>query len=200
MATILFYVSGALQTRIRSRSAIVDLQDDTTSYSSPVNDEDGTGEGGGEDDATSSSSSESVSNNRISQAFLQWVEGHYCSIRREQHYLTSTDLATFETEAQCAHVYCYVSLQSRKTASVNGDLTCPECMCIALNIIHHQPIRLDDGFPYQRNILQEVLGRSEGHFCSICYEYCKLRDTDLGTIDTTEQCTHAFCFNCLSTY
>ena len=81
MATILFYVSGALQTRIRSRSAIVDLQDDTTSYSSPVNDKDGTGEGGGgEDDATSSSSSESVSNNRISQAFLQRVEGHYCSI------------------------------------------------------------------------------------------------------------------------
>jgi hypothetical protein len=46
-ATILFYVSGALQTCIRSRSPIVDLQDDTTSYSSPVNDEDGTGEGGG---------------------------------------------------------------------------------------------------------------------------------------------------------
>jgi hypothetical protein len=69
MATILFYVSVALQTHIRSRSPIVDLQDDTTSYSSPVNDKDGTGEGGGEDDATSSSSSESVSNNRISQAF-----------------------------------------------------------------------------------------------------------------------------------
>ncbi len=148
------------------------------------------GKGTGEDDATSSSSSESVSNNCISQAFLQWVKGHYCSICCEQHYLPSTDLATFETEAQRAHVYCYVSLLSRKTVSVNGDLTCPKCMCIALNIINHQPIRLDDGFPYQRNILQEVLGRSEGHFCSICHEYCKLCDTDLGTMDTTEQCTH----------
>ena len=146
-ATILFYVSGALQTRIRSRSPIVDLQDDTTSYSSPVNDEDGTGEGGGEDDATTSSSSEIVSNNCISQAFLQRVEGHYCYLCCEQHYLTTTDLATFETEAQCEHVYCYVSLQRRKTASVNGDLTCPECMCIALNIIHHQPIRLDEWIP-----------------------------------------------------
>jgi hypothetical protein len=158
------------------------------------------GKGGGEDDPTSSLSSESVSNNRISQAFLQQVDGHYCSICCEQHYLTTTDLATFETEAQCGHVYCYVSLLLRETASINGDLTCPECMCIALNIIHHQPIRLDDGFPYQRNILQEVLGRSEGHVCSICHEYCKLHDTDLRTIDTTEQCTHVFFFNCLSTY
>jgi hypothetical protein len=158
------------------------------------------GKGRGEDDATSSLSSESVSNNCISQAFLQQVKGHYCSICCEQHYLTATNLATFETEAQCAHVYCYVSLFSRKTASVNGDLTCPKCMCIALNIIHHRPIRLDNGFPYQRNILQEVLGRSEGHFCSICHKYCKLRDTELETMDTTEQCTHVFCFNCLSTY
>ncbi len=47
MATILFYVSGALQTRIGSLGLIVDLQDDTTSYSSPEIDEDGTGEGGG---------------------------------------------------------------------------------------------------------------------------------------------------------
>ncbi len=104
------------------------------------------------------------------------------------------------TEAQCAHVYCYVSLQRRKTASINGDLTCPKCMCIALNIIHHQPIRLDDGFPYQRNILQEILGRSDSNFCSICHEWCKIRDTDLGTMDTTKQCPHVFCFNCLSTY
>ena len=70
-------------------------------------------------------------------------------------------------------------------------------MCIASNIIHHQPIRLDDGFPYHRNISQEVLGRSEGHFCSICHEDCFLCDTDLGTMDTTQPCTHMFCFNCL---
>ena len=64
-ATILFYVSGALQTRIGSRGPI-DLQDDTTSCPSPEDDEDGTGtgEGGGEDDAASSSSSESELNNR----------------------------------------------------------------------------------------------------------------------------------------
>ncbi len=71
MATILFYVSGALQTRIGSRVPIVDLQNDATSYSSPVIDKDGTGEGGGKDDAASSSSSESVLNNRISQEILQ---------------------------------------------------------------------------------------------------------------------------------
>ncbi len=53
------------------------------------------------------------------------VEGHYCLICREQHYLTSTDLATFETEAQCEHVYCYVRLSSRKSASGNRNLTCP---------------------------------------------------------------------------
>ena len=46
-STILFYVSGALQTRIGSQGAIVNLQYDTTSYSSPENDKDGTGEGGG---------------------------------------------------------------------------------------------------------------------------------------------------------
>jgi hypothetical protein len=54
-ANILFYVSGALQTRIWSRGPI----DDTTSYPTPVNDKDGTGEGGGEDEDTSSSSSSS---------------------------------------------------------------------------------------------------------------------------------------------
>ena len=84
--------------------------------------------------------------------------------------------------------------------SGNGNLTCPECKCIASNIIHHQPIRLDDALPYFRNTPQEVLGRSEGHFCSICHEHkdCFLRDTDLGTMNTTTQpCTHIFCYNCL---
>ena len=48
MATILFYVSDTLQTRIGSWGPIVDLQDaDTASYPSPVNDKGGTGEGGG---------------------------------------------------------------------------------------------------------------------------------------------------------
>jgi len=154
-------------------------------------------EGGGEDNAASTSSSESVLNNRISQEFLQRVKGHYCSICREQHYLTSTDLATFETEAQCTHVYCFTRLSSRKMASANGNLTCPECMCIASNIIDHQPIRLDDGLPYFKNTPQKVLGRSEGHFCSICHEDCFLCDTDLGTMDTTQPCTHIFCFNFL---
>ncbi len=74
--------------------------------------------GGGEDDASSSLSSESVSNNRISQAFLQQVEGHYCYLCCEQHYLTTTNLATFETEAQCTHVYCYVSERPRLSMEI----------------------------------------------------------------------------------
>ena len=201
-ATILFYVSGALPTCIGSRDAIIDLQDDRTSCSPPEDNEDGTGDkGGGEEDAAPSSSSESELNNRerrgeddesvldyrISQEFLQRVEGHYCSICREQHYLTLTDLATFETEAQCDHVYCYIGLSLRKMASGNGNLTCPECNCIASDIIHHQPIRLD----------QDILGRSKGHFCSICHEDCFLRDTDLGTMDITPPCSHIFCYSCL---
>ncbi len=154
-------------------------------------------EGGGEEDAASTSSSESELNNGISQEFLQRVKGHYCSMCREQHYLTSTDLATFKTEAQCEHVYCYLCLSSRKSASGNGNLTCPECKCTALNIIHHQPIRLDDGLPYLRNTPQETLGRSEGHECGICFEIFKLSDADLGTMDTTELCRHICCYNCL---
>ncbi len=168
-ATILFYVSGALQTRIGSRGPIVELQDDTTSNPTPGNNEVGTGEGGGDDNAASTSTSESELNNCISQEFLQRVEGHYCSIYREQHYLTSTDLATFETEAQCEHIYYYIHLSSRKRVSGNGNLTCPECKCIASNIIHHQPIRLDDGLPYFRNTPQDILGRSESHECGICF-------------------------------
>jgi hypothetical protein len=115
-----------------------------------------------------------------------------------QHYLTSTDLATFETEAQCAHVFCYKSLRLRKRASDNGNLTCPECMCIASNIIHHQPIRLDDGYLYLNNIPQDVLGSSEGHQCGICFEEFKLRDADLEAMKTTKPwCNHIFCHDCL---
>jgi len=211
--TILFYVSGALQTRIGSWAPIVELQDDMASNQTPEDDEDGTGEeegeddaassssseseldnceGGGEEDAASTSSSESELNNCISQELLKRVEGHYCSICREQHYLTSTDLATFETEAQCEHVYCCVRLNSRKGASGNGNLTCPQCNCTASNIIHHQPIRLDDGLPYLTNTPQEILGSSEGHQCSICFEVFKLSDADLGTMDTMVSCRHIF--------
>jgi ubiquitin C-terminal hydrolase len=86
MPTILFYVSGALQTRIGSWGRIIDLQDDSTSCPPPEDNVDGTGDkGGGEDDAASSSSSECELNNqerrgeddesvldyRISQEFLQ---------------------------------------------------------------------------------------------------------------------------------
>jgi hypothetical protein len=120
-----------------------------------------------------------------------------CSICREQHYLTSTDLATFETEAQCEHIYCYVRLSSRKRASGNGNLTCPQCKCTASDIIHHQPISLDDGLPYLTNTPQKTLGRSEGHECGICFEVFKLSDADLGTMDTTQPCRHIFCYNCL---
>ena len=129
--------------------------------------------------------------------FLQQDEGHFCLICQEIHHLTSNDLATFATEAQSTHVYCYIRLSSRKRASDNGNLTCPECMCIASNIIHHKPIRLDDGLPYLRNTPQKKLRSSEGHQCGICFENSNLRDTDLGTMDTTKPCRHIFCHDCL---
>jgi len=205
-ATILFYVSKELQTHNRSQVPI-DLQNDTDDYANDTGEEggeDGTSEskfnnqgGGEEDDTESTSSSESELNNCISQEFLQRVEGHYCSVCQEQHYLTSTDLATFETEAKCKHVYCYIRLSSRKAASANGILTCPQCNCIAPNINHHQPIRLDDGLTYFRNTPQVVLGCSEGHQCGICLDDFNLYDTDLGALDTEANCRHIFCHDCL---
>jgi hypothetical protein len=45
-----------------------------------------------------------------------------------------------------------------------------------------------------------VLGRSEGHECSICHENPNLCDTDLGTLKTTLPCAHVFCFNCLESH
>ena len=215
-ATILFYVSKELQTH--NGQALIDIQSDASE--SEVNIQEGEGEDDAEstsssesrcnnripedqereeeDDAESTSSSESECNNRITQEFLQRVQGHYCSICQEQHFLTSTDLATFETEAKCEHVYCYIRLSSRKAASANGLLTCPQCNCIASDIIHHQPIRLDDGFGYLRNTPQTLLGRCEGHQCGICFDDFNLCDTDLATMDTDVNCRHIFCFPCLS--
>jgi hypothetical protein len=194
-ATILFYVSGELQTH--NGQAVIDIQSDASERE--VNDQEGEGEDDGEeDDAESTSSSESECNNRIPQEFLQRVQGHYCSICQEQHFLTSTDLATLETEAKCEHVYCFIRLCSRKAASADGLLTCPQCNCIASGIIHHQPIRLDDGFGYLRNTPQTLLGRSEGHLCGICLDDFNLCDTDLATMDTDANCRHVFCFHCLS--
>jgi len=37
---------------------------------------------------------------------------------------------------------------------------------------------------------------SEGHQCGICFNDFNLRDTDLGTMDTTEPCRHIFCHFC----
>ncbi len=88
--------------------------------------------------------------------------------------------------------YCFIRLSSRKAVSANGILTCPQCNCIASNINHHQPIRLDDGLTYFRNTPQVVLGRSEGHHCVICFEDFNIRDADLGTMDTEENCRHIF--------
>ena len=218
-ATVLFYVSGELRTQ--NGQALIDIQSDASE--SEVIDQVGEGEddhaestsssesernnsipqgqeGEGEDDAESTSSSISECNNRIPQEFLQRVQGHYCSICQEQHFLTSTDLATFKTEAKCEHVYCYIRLSSRKAASTsaNGLLTCPQCNCIASDIIHHQPIRLDDGFGYLRNTPRTLLGRCEGHRCGICFDDFNLCDTDLATMDTDANCRHIFCFHCLS--
>ena len=215
-ATILFYVSKELQTH--NGQAVIDIQNDASE--SEVNKQEGEGEddaestssserecnnhipqsqeGEGKDDTESTSSSESEGNNCIPQEFLERVQGHYCSICQEQHFLTSTDLATLETEAKCEHVYCYICLSSRKAASADGLLTCPQCNCIASGIIHHQPIRLDDGFGYLRNTPQTLLGRSEGHLCGICLDDFNLCDTDLATMDTDANCRHVFCFHCLS--
>jgi len=74
---------------------------------------------------------------------------------------------------------------------------CKNMSCIASNINHHQPIRLDDGVTYFRNTPQVVLGRSEGHHCVICFEDFNIRDADLGTMDTEENCRHIFCHDCL---
>ena len=180
MATILFYVSGELQTHNGSQVPI-DLQNDTEDYAeeddafeSELNNQ----EGGGEDDTASTSSSESELNNCISQEFLQRVEGHYCSICQEQHFLTSTDLATFDTDAKCEVIY--VLVQERRRLPM--EFLRPQCNCIASDINHHQPIRLDDRLTYFRNTPQTLLGRSEGHCCGVCFKDFNLCDTDLGTI------------------
>ncbi len=84
-----------------------------------------------------------TSNRPISQDFLQQIQGHYCSICNEQHFLTSTNLATFETAANCTHVYCYLSISRMKMLHLN-NLTYPNCQCIATNIIHHTIISPSD--------------------------------------------------------
>jgi hypothetical protein len=99
--------------------------------------------------------------------------------------------------AQCTHIYCYISLLSRMRRSHPKNLTCPHWWCVATAIIHHQPIRLYNGVTYNRNISQEVLGQSEGHFCSLCHLHCFLHETVLGTFDTTEPRTHIFAMNVL---
>jgi len=130
---ILFYVSNTLQTKIGRQSPVINIEEssdspseddqddteeggekqiDTSSHSTERDEEngekDGTEEGVVEDEAASFSSFDGVSNNRISQNFLHRDEGHFCFICQEIHHLTSTNLATFATEAQCAHVYCYI--------------------------------------------------------------------------------------------
>jgi hypothetical protein len=76
----------------------------------------------------------------LSQAFLQRRQGRYCSICQEQHYLLSTNLATFKTDdANCTHIYCYSRLSCMMNRQ-SDNLKCPDCQCIASNIILHQPI------------------------------------------------------------
>ena len=135
----------------------------------------------------------------LSQAFLQRSQGHYCTICQEQHYLLSTDLATFKTDANCTHIYCYAKLSCMMNRQ-SDNLKCPDCQCIASNIILHQPIRLNDAYAYNENIPQHVLGSHEGHTCTICHETYSLRDEDLGTFESKGPCNHIFCYECLSHY
>jgi hypothetical protein len=135
----------------------------------------------------------------LSQTFLQRSEGHYCTICQEQHYLLSTDLATFKTDANCTHIYCYAKLLCMMNRQ-SDNLKCPDCQCIASNIILHQPIRLNDAYAWNENIPQHVLGSHEGHTCTICHETYSLRDEDLGTFESKGPCNHIFCYECLSHY
>ncbi len=99
----------------------------------------------------------------LSQAFLQQKQGHYCSVKNsKQHYLLSTDLATFKTDDNCTHIYCYARLSCMMNHQPD-NLKCPDCQCIATNIILHQPIRLNNGYAYNVNIPQHKLGSHEGH-------------------------------------
>ena len=80
----------------------------------------------------------------------------------------------------------------------SDNLKCTDCQCIAINIILHQPIRLDDVYAYNANIPQHVLGSHEGCTCSLCLDAYSLRDKDLGTFDSRGECNHIFCYECLS--
>ncbi len=133
----------------------------------------------------------------LSQAFLQQSQGHYCSICQEQHYLISTDLATLKTDANCTRIYCYARLSCMMNRQ-SDNLKCPNCQCIATNIILHQPIRLNDAYAYNANIPQHVLGSHEGRECSICHDTYSLRDNDLGTFDSRGKWNNIFCDVCLS--
>ncbi len=127
----------------------------------------------------------------LSQAFLQRPQGHHCSLCQEQHYLLSTDLATFKTDANCTHICCYTRLSCMMNRQ-SGNLKCPGCQYIATNIILHQPIRLNDGYAYNVNIPQHILGSHEGHACLICHDTYSLRDNDLGTLYSRGKCNHIF--------
>ena len=133
----------------------------------------------------------------LPHAILQQDQGHYCSICQEQHYLLSTDLATFKTDANCTHIYCYARLLCMMNCQSDNP-KCPNCQCIATNIILNQPIRLNDGYAYNANIPRHMLGSHEGHECSICHNTYSLRDNDRGTFDSGGKCNHIFCYECLS--
>ena len=121
LVNILFYVSRALQTNIGRQSPKIHIRESSDSSSKDDQDETrrGRGEtnwhyislnskrwrkwqkrwhrerGGGRWSRIIFSSSEGASNNRISQNFLQWEEGHFFCICQEIHHLTSTDLANW---------------------------------------------------------------------------------------------------------
>ena len=208
--SMLFYVKKAALPVNPNNDLTSDIGEDDHSYSSSTNINTSYNVRYGSADASSelnvaekspSTTFETFKQRRaiLSQAFLQRSQGHYCTICQEQHYLLSTDLATFKTDANCTHIYCYAKLSCMMNRQ-SDNLKCPDCQCIASNIILHQPIRLNDAYAYNENIPQHVLGSHEGHTCSICHETYSLRDNDLGTFESKGKCNHIFCYECLSHY
>ncbi len=79
----------------------------------------------------------SASNRNSWQEYLQQSQGHLCYICHEDHFLHTTELATFESAWICQHVYCYQSLLEFKMCC-SHNLRCPACRCAVRDIIPYK--------------------------------------------------------------